>query len=75
MGELAINGTVLVVIVDDLFALELVEEKIGWDRRELKSSKDDVGEKAIEWESREAKYDDGERQLSIGDVLSLNFDE
>ena len=78
VGELAINGTVVVVVVvvdddDDLLGLD--EEKTWWERRELKSSKDDVGEKAIEWENREAREDDGERQVLIGDVLSLNFDE
>lgn len=73
VGELAINGTVVVVIVVALLGLD--EEKAWRERRELKSSKDDVGEKAIEWENREAKDDDGERQVLIGDVLSLNFDE
>lgn len=48
VGELANNGDVVV----DLF--ELADAKRWWYRRELKSS-DDVGEKAIKLENREAK--------------------
>ncbi len=69
VGEPAIRGTVVVL------AEFWVGKKTWRDKRELKSSKDDVGEKAIEWENCEAKDDDGERQLLIGDVVSLNFDE
>ncbi len=69
VGELAINGTVVVLV-------EFWLGKKTWrDKRELKSSNDDVGEKPIEWENCEANDDDGERQLLIGDVVSLNFDE
>jgi hypothetical protein len=69
VGELVINGTVVV------FVEFCVGRKTWRDKRELKSSNDDVGEKAIEWENCEANDDDGERQLLIGEVVSLNFDE
>lgn len=69
VGELAIRGTVVVFV-------EFWVGRNTWrDKRELKSSNDDVGEKAIEWENCEANDDDGERQLLIGEVVSLNFDE
>jgi len=69
VGEFAINGTVVV------FVKFWLGKNTWWDKRELKSSNDDVGEKAIDWENCEAKDDDGERQLFIGEVVSLNFVE
>ncbi len=69
VGELDINGTVVVLTGFWL-------DKSTWrDKRELKSSKDDVGEKAMEWENCEANDDDGERQWVIGELVSLNLDE
>ncbi len=69
VGELVIKGTVVV------FVEFWLGKKVCCDKRELKSSNDEVGEKAIDWENCEANDDDGERQLLIGEVVSLNFDE
>jgi hypothetical protein len=70
VGDVDINGTVVV------FVEFWLGKKTWWDKRELKSSNDDdIGEKTIDWENCEANDDDGERQLVIGQVVSLNFDE
>lgn len=68
VADVGINGTVVV------FIRFWLDKNMWRDKRELKSSDDDVGEKPIDWENCEAN-DDGERQLVNEELVSLSFDE